>query len=174
MSKPTLKQLLNQLREPVEIVVGFPMENQVIYPPDDRKGHHNKGGQRVGYIASVQEYGTKDGRIPSRPFLRTAMQNNKAKIKDMIVEALGQADTQAFDRIGISLVNMVRDSIRNGPWIPNAESTKIQKLKYGTKKLLKKTDAKSVAKVQAELQKIKPLIDRGIMLNSVSYTVRKG
>lgn len=169
-----LRKLLQKLREPVEIVIGFPKEKQVTYPPDNRKGHHDKGGQSVGYIASIQEYGTQDGHIPSRPFLRTAMRENKDKIDAMIHGYFQTTDQTYLDKMGITLVNMVRDSIRNGPWIPNANSTKLRKLTYATKKLVGKKDTESRARVAAEMAKIKPLIDRGIMLNNVSYVVRKG
>jgi len=169
-----LRKLLMKLREPVQLVVGFPKEKQVVYPPDNRKGHDDEGGQSVGYIANIQEYGTKDKHIPSRPFLRTAMIVNKEKIRKMAYGYFQTTDERYLDKMGVTLVNMVRDSIRNGHWVPNAESTKISKLKYETQKLLGRTDEKSVRRVLAEKAKIKPLIDRGIMLNNVSYFIRKG
>ena len=176
----TLDELIKKLDTKYEIVVGFPKEKQIVYPPDDRKGHHNKGGQTVAQVANWNEFGTKNKKgnkhIPSRPFLRTALKKNRSEIMRLVQNAFlpkNINNSNNLDKIGMIMVQMVKSSIRNGNWVPNAEQTKISKLKYKTKKLLLKTDEKSKKIVQEEMNKNKPLIDRGIMLKSVNYEVRK-
>lgn len=162
------------LKKKYEILVGFPKDKQVIYPPDDRKGHYNKGGQSVAEVARWNEFGTNT--IPSRPFLRTALRKNKERIKNLILKAFSPkeiSDPRRFDKIGLLIVAMVRDSIVNGNWKSNSERTKLNKLKYSTRKLVNSKDPNKQKIVQSELAKIKPLIDRGIMRQSVNYEVRE-
>lgn len=171
-----LEKWQEALGKKVTIVVGFPKEHQVIYPPDDRVGHHNKGGQSVASVASIQEFGSRKNNIPSRPFLRHTIKQNKQKILELIKQAYTYPNILSenkFDRVGIALVNMVKDSIRNGPWEPNALATKLQKLTSRTQRLVRSEKPAHKARVEAELGKIKPLIDRGIMINYVSYSIRE-
>lgn len=175
----SLNEIIKKLSQKHEILVGFPKDKQVIYPPDDRKDHHNKGGQTVAQVATANEFGTKTKKgsthIPSRPFLRTAFKKNRQLIIKLVEESFllkNIIDNTRFDKIGLKMVDMVRDSIRNGNWIPNAKTTKLSKLKFNTRKIVEKTDEKSKQKVNLELGKIKPLIDRGIMIKSVNYEIR--
>lgn len=169
-----LNELIEKLSKNIEITVGFPVGKQVIYPPDDRKGHSNPGGQTVAQVASWNEFGTK--RTPSRPFLKEAYKKNRNKISEYVKNYFkinNLRDEKYFDKIGLLMVDMVQDSIRNGNWIPNSERTKLQKLKWPTRQKLKNNPTKYAKEIQAELAQIKPLIDRGIMLKSVNYEVRK-
>lgn len=169
-----LRDLLKKLRQPVEIGVGFPKEKQVVYPPDERPWRKDKGGKSVGFVASVQEYGCKFENIPSRPFLHTAMTENRDKIQSMLKNYITSTDSTYLDKIGITLVNMVKDSIKNGDWIPNSQKTKFGKLTAETRRLFFSGHPTGREKVLEEFSKMKPLIDRGIMINSVSYAIRRG
>lgn len=167
-----LDDLIAKLSKKYEIVVGFPKDKQVVYPPDDRKGHHNPGGQTVAQVASGNEFGIPKKKVPSRPFLREALRKNKPEIVKMVSNAMqirNLSDTSRFDKIGLKMVTMVRDSITNGDWAPNAPSTQRQKLTYGAKKQLDKGNA---SKAAVEFGKMRPLIDRGIMRKSVNYEIR--
>ena len=174
-----IDQIIQRLSKKFEIVVGFPANKQVVYPPDDRKGHHNPGGQTVAQVATWNEFGTKTKKgtthTPSRPFLREALRKNKPKIADLIKKSFtlkNLQDETYFDKIGLLMVDMVRDSIKNGNWIPNADRTKLQKLKWPTRKKWESGKVKNFEEIAEEYHKIKPLIDRGIMIKSVNYEVK--
>ena len=168
-------------KKKVTIKVGFPKEKQVIYPAKvkdivDAKGNHKMvfkgGGQTVAEVATWNEKGTN--RIPSRPFFSTALTENKEKIKELVAEAIrNKSDSQRFDKIGVSIVNMIKDSIVNGNWTPNAERTKIEALPPSLRKAWDsgKKDTAMYQRAKEAVENKKPLIDRGIMLKSVSYVI---
>ena len=159
----TLDDLIKNLKTRYEIIIGFPKDKQVTYPPDRRKGRElNKGGQSVASVAAIQEYGKKGSYwaelkgkktidIPSRPFLRTALRKNRARIIKQVKEALLDPKNKEilFEAIGIDMVDKVQDSILHGNWQPNSPRTIA----------IKKSS--------------KPLIDRSIMINAVRSEVKK-
>ncbi len=88
-------------------------------------------GVKIVFYASVNEYGTKDGRIPARPFFRYATQSSASeKAINAFMEAEGQkvmlgekTGKQALTATGLYVKGRIQDSIKNGPWKPNAKST---------------------------------------------------
>lgn len=148
MSK--LDDYIAKVKQKYTIIVGFPKD--AIYPPDDRRGHHDKVGQAVADVAKWNEVGDRKRNRPARPFMAYAEKHNKKEIKRIVSESFTNkalADPNRFEKIGIILVNMVRDSILHGTWKQNAPST-IRKKKSS-----------------------RPLIDRGIMIKNVMYRVVK-
>lgn len=121
-------------------------------------------GTSVAYVAAINEFGYVKGGIPSRPFFRTALQNNVAKMKSVsrllvlqVVE--GKIDPrQAVDQLGLYFAGKVSDSIRDGDWAPLAAST------LAARQSRKRTPG--VAE--------KPLIDTARMLQSVKHSVVSG
>jgi hypothetical protein len=67
--------------------------------------------------------------IPERPFFRTAIDTNRAPLKDLIEKVkddmlLGKiTPKQALERIGIFMQGKIRRSLISGNWKPNAKST---------------------------------------------------
>jgi len=116
--------------------------------------NHGKKPVEVLQYAVANEFGTKD--IPPRPFLRTVNKKENQDIwqriatselrkgKDVYASASSVADTA---------VAMVKKNIRDGNWKPNKDST----VKYKQKKH----------------RTLKPLIDTGTLLDSISYEVNK-
>jgi hypothetical protein len=97
-------------KKKVTIKIGFPKEKQIIYPPKlkeiiDSNGHKISkmvgGGQSVAEVASWNEHGTD--KIPSRPFFKTAIEDNRAQIKELVAEAVKKKIT--FNQVGIEVVN---------------------------------------------------------------------
>ncbi len=83
-------------------------------------------------IAAVNEFGSADGKIPSRPFMRTAFATNRQKWAGragVIVRKMreGADVTVGFQRLGLVMAADVRDSLNNGTWTSNASSTIRQK-----------------------------------------------
>ena len=111
-------------------------------------------GVAIYMYANFNEYGTSD--IPSRPFFRTALNNNRKYIKEQLKELLGKVATGkitgevALKSIGLEVQGLIQDSIKNGNWEKNADSTIKAKNGIG-----------------------QPLIDTGSMLRAVSFEIRR-
>lgn len=163
MSK--LDDLIAKLEKKYTIVVGYPKGKQITYPPDDRKSRKlNTGGQTVLQVATINEYGKRHvwwpelnkGKggyidIPARPFIRNAYRKNRKEIVNLLRGFFSHKnflDEKYLDKIGIKISQMVRQSITDGPWVPN--SIRTIRIKKSSR----------------------PLIDRGIMRRSVNYEVR--
>ena len=110
-------------------------------------------GVAIYMYSNFQEYGTSN--IPSRPFFRTALNNNRKYIKEQLKELLGKVATgkmtgeNALKSIGLEVQGLIQDSIKNGNWEPNSART-IRKKKF----------------------KGQPLIETGSMLRAVSFEIR--
>ena len=110
--------------------VGFPSEGKVA--PPSRKGSNHipvRSMSKMAYIASIQENGTEDGRIPPRPFMKRAFDYNivlinwfKEKEINKIISGRTDAKT-ALGRIGEQMVGLIKQQILNGNFIRNAPST---------------------------------------------------
>ena len=111
-----------------------------------------KRGVDIAYYASVNEYGTKDGKIPSRPFLATTSDEQKmwekpvTKAVDKIVggaEVIGELNS-----VGETMKNDIKKNIGTHRFKPLASST--------------------VKKKGHDIQ----LIDSGALLDSINYEVK--
>ena len=111
-------------------------------------------GVAIYMYANFNEYGTSN--IPSRPFFRTALNNNRKYIKEQLKELLGKVATGkitgelALKSIGLEVQGLIQDSIKNGNWEENSDSTIKAKNGIG-----------------------QPLIDTGSMLRAVSFEIRR-
>lgn len=104
--------------------------------PTDKDG---SGGELVAERARKLEYGwvqalvTSRGPakivVPARPFMRYAYElflKKRRQIEFNIAKKIisGKIDAeQALGQIGLALENSIVDSIKNGPWVPNAPMT---------------------------------------------------
>lgn len=138
-----LEEFIQKLSHRIEILVGYPADKGASYPD----------GTKVASIAKLQEEGGKGeggNTIPPRPFMKTALEKNKEEITKAMLRYyrprnLGRRDY--LEKVGVKLVSMVRSSIENGAWKPNADFT------------VKKKGSN------------KPLIDTKRMKKSVTYEV---
>lgn len=104
-------------------------------------------GAKVSHIAQYMEFGTN--KIPARPFFRNAIKHNKRKWRERLYKDM-QKDfipLTAFKRLGVLIQADIRDSIKNGIYVPLKPYT-IQKKGFD-----------------------KTLIDTGTMLRSVDWEV---
>lgn len=109
-------------------------------------------GLQVAEYAAWNEFGTRS--IPARPFMRNYVDNNTDRLIRFMANgvtqiSLGNATTMGLlNALGLEMQNGIKRSITGGDFAPNAPYT-IQK--KGSNK---------------------PLIDTGIMLNSVTFAIR--
>ncbi len=113
----------------------------------------NQVGMSIAQIARINEFGTAT--IPARPFMRLAAINFnrdrndiQAKIGKKVIDGVITPE-QALGQIGLAMEAKIVDSIKNGNWPPNAEST---------------------AKAKG-FKKNTPLIDTGQMFQNVTSKV---
>ena len=110
-------------------------------------------GVVIYVYANFNEYGTNN--IPSRPFFRTALNNNRKYIKEQLKELLGKVATgkmtgeKALKSIGLEVQGLIQDSIKNGNWESNAPGT-----------------------IRAKNGTGQELIETGSMLRAVSFEIR--
>lgn len=131
------------------VIVGFPESVQT--KSQSKNGRVKKGGQSMASIAAQNEFGTDI--IPSRPFMRPAVDENIAQITRVIdseyTKVIEGKRTVEFSlsAIGIYMEGLIRKKIRDVHFPPNAASTiKIKKSS-------------------------KPLIDFGQMISSIMHKV---
>ena len=129
----------------MHVAIGILAEN------DDRED-----GESNAEIGTWQEYGTEDGHIPERSFLRATMDEN-ARIYGRLAKALygrvlvGALSVRtALDLFGLRVVADVKRRIQRG--IPPLLSLV------------------TIARKKSS----KPLIDTGQLINSITHEVRSG
>lgn len=93
--------------------------------------HPGADGLTVAELAAIHEYGSADGLIPPRPFLRHTAEKNRAKFREAL--RLGVSDVidrratplQAFAKVGALMSAAIVASIdRANDWAtPNAPAT---------------------------------------------------
>lgn len=107
----------------------------------------------LAQIASVQEFGTVDGRIPERSFIRSAMDENRKALfiatQSQIVKILSGQTTvnKALNLLGVLITSVIKAKITNLRTPANAPST------------IRKKGSTN------------PLIDTGRLRNSINHEV---
>lgn len=96
---------------------------------------HYESGVSVAEVALFNEFGTRS--IPERSFLRSAVDENVARINGWREEAImnilnkGWTVEKALDMIGTRVKFLIQNKIKSNVPPPNAESTLAQKKKEG-------------------------------------------
>lgn len=108
-------------------------------------------GKSVAEYATYNEFGTR--KTPARPFMRTYFDNNTPRLERFSANGIAQVMSgratfmQFLNAAGVEMVDGVKKSINGGNWTPNSPVTVALK---GSSK---------------------PLIDTGVMLNSVTFAI---
>jgi hypothetical protein len=114
-------------------------------------GNGESASTNLAERAAVHEYGTKNGNIPSRPFMRNAFDNNLKKLQKYIIVQYGKMIDRRIKAKGVLkktggwFEGKIKDSILIGPFVALKKQTKDRK------------------------KSSKPLIDTGQMRNSVEH-----
>ena len=112
-----LREIAKKAGREMTVQVGF--QDGATYPAED--------GANPVYVAQVafwNEYGTT--RTPSRPFFRTMIAQKSAKWGDNVARVLKANNydvARTLDITGEKIIEQLQDSIINGGWQGNAEST---------------------------------------------------
>jgi hypothetical protein len=118
-------------------------------------------------LAAIHEFGTRDGRIPERPFLRGTFRRNRESYRGFLLQVTRDGVVrgkislkEALGLLGLKMQADIRNTIQHSiDLVPNAESTMIRKLKLSTR---------------GSVSMPRPLIDTGRLLGSITYEVVMG
>jgi hypothetical protein len=120
------------------------------------EGAHGKGPITNAQLAYIHEHGAPGANIPARPFLRPPIEDNDAKLVEILTKGLKRAlntlvvsDVDvAYERTGLAAVGMVQNYMSTGRFTPLKPATVRRK---GSSQ---------------------PLIDTGQLRQSVTHVVR--
>lgn len=118
--------------------------------------NESDGGLTVAEYGAVNEFGTDDGHVPARPFLRPTFDDQREQLVEMGKKLIGAVidgkmrTEQALGILGASLASAVKRRITSNVPPPNAPST-----------VAKKGSSKT-------------LIDTGRLLNAITWIVELG
>lgn len=118
-------------------------------------GVRGQADGELATIAAANEFGTRDGHVPERSFLRSTVDENRAEYAKALGQVLegvidGRSATPGLQRIGVRAKADVQRKIRAIKTPPNAPSTIRQK---GSRN---------------------PLIDTGRLRQSIDYEIGDG
>lgn len=114
----------------------------------------DKNDLTLSTVAKINEYGTLDGKIPPRPFMRQTLRkhnNFKEDIKNVLQETLtlSKSFDSLFKKLGVKGMQEIQKELTTGEFKENADYT-IKKKKSS-----------------------KPLMDTGQLRQNVSWRVEK-
>lgn len=120
-------------------------------------------GESVANYAAANEFGTS--KIPARPFMRTAYDENEEKLlraflrgRNKLLDGSMSLD-QLLNSMGMLMETVIKKQILSNMGPPNSPSTVYRKAKKS---------GMGVGPVRT-----RTLIDHGIMLNSITFEIRK-
>lgn len=125
--------------------------------------HADNTGITTGEIAIINEFGTLDGHVPARPFVKSTFQKSQAGLVKELADGLrlmltsGVKVRAALVRAGKYGANEIKKTIRSSVPPPNAPSTLRQKAKRG----------------ESGVQSRRTLIDTYKLLKAVGYALEK-
>lgn len=128
------------------------------------KDSQYENGIHVAYVAAIQEYGYPPGNIPERPFMRPTIMEKKNEWKELALSGSrsilkGNATIAiVMEALGLRAAGQVRAMI-SAILVPPLSPITI------AARLRKRANKKVIGSLT------KPLIDTGLMLNSLTNTV---
>jgi hypothetical protein len=140
-----LLDVFDNMEEGVYVEVGVPATAEEY---DD--------GTNLALVASVNEFGSEDGRIPERSFLRSTMDEQREHFAKLYGRFLGRVvegkwtPEEALEALGLEAASKVQRKIDNLKEPPNAEATIDRK------------------------ESSNPLVDTGQLKQSIIHRVNRG
>lgn len=139
-------------------------------------------GVSVPMVAAIQEFGAPSVGIPPRPFFRNAIAKHSKEWAQRFVDVLlddPNTDTAtALGRVGESIADDIRQSIVDTSEPPLSPVTiMLRGMRYNNPSLVVTRSTVEVARARVQQGKtnygapVKPLVDTGVLLNSVRSEV---
>lgn len=119
---PNLDRIMRSLSTLAGVAVTAGVQGQGDATPQD------DDARSLVEIAATNEFGSDDGRVPSRPWLRTAFDRNRAKWKRGAARVpaamtAGRSGEVELRELGVVMAGDCRETLLDGPWAPNAPAT---------------------------------------------------
>lgn len=142
------------------------------------------GDLTVAEIAAVLEFGTEDGRIPERSFVRSTFDEQRTTLEALAARLLqavvfhGLPEDVALGQLGALLASAIKAKVTSGQGVPppNAPSTMLAKANTGRTSKFFRRPARNLGQALAQagaLAAVKTLIDTGRMLGAITWSVAK-
>lgn len=175
-----------ELLKRVEALRGRAYTKVGILADSERGGLHVPGADlTVAEIAAVLEYGTRDGDIPARSFVRSTFDEQReslAATAARLIAAIlfdGMSAEKALNILGLQLATKIKEKIVGGAPIPppNVPAVALRKARKGKTAGLFKRPAKTVGKALAQagaLAAVRTLVDTGRLVGAISWAVVMG
>ncbi len=119
-------------------------------------GKVEEDGTPIALVAAVNEFGSADGKIPERSFLRAGLREflpEARRLNRGLLAAVARgtmSEDRALGLLGSAAAGAVKTKMQRGPFVPNAPSTIRQK----------KSD--------------RPLFDHGQLYQSITWVIGGG
>lgn len=166
-----LRELAANLGKSANLTVGW--QDGTTYP---------NSGMSVATVAAIQEFGAPSAGIPPRPFVRRTIAENSDAWGDEVGAALKQTGydaTRAMELVGMVIEGELAESIFEVTDPPLSPVTlMLREMRVGrvndpvTFGMLKEARARVAAGETAEGVSTKPLVDSGLLSNSITSVVK--
>ena len=165
----------------VEALKGGSYAKVGVLADEAKGGLHVPGGKlTVAEIAAVMEYGTQDGKIPARPFLRMTFDEQAGehtRVAKLLILKIIDGNMpvgQALGLLGAKLAAEVKKRVTSGSEIPphNAPSVVARKEKRGAWNA--KGKAQRAPAAGGGGFGVRTLVDTGRMIGAVTWKVVMG
>lgn len=143
-----------------------------------------KGGMTNVELAMLHEFGSSDGSIPERSFIRSTYEENKARYKAELKILLrklyeGRLDVRnVLGILGSRMANDMKRKITSGEIKPpNTPSVIARKSRLVKRRKLRFDESRSVRRFRdrrgrfATAGRVRPLIDTGQLVKAIDYQV---
>jgi hypothetical protein len=177
-----LKKIIEQLREGAHVRVGIQGSDAAVQPEGSRLN--------IVQIATVHEYGSMDGRIPQRSFLRSTFDEKKVELEKLIGRLIGKALQspgsisleQVVGLAGQRYLDLVKAKIRSKIAPPLSKFTLAKRLGKIWADANTTKRRKRAGELQAQFdasgtlpaESVTPLIDTGRLIGSLTAVTRVG
>lgn len=154
---------IDNLKKLVEATDNLTKQQVLVGVPANKAGRNQTQGQRINNatLAYIHEHGAPAANIPARPFMRPGVRSVQADLIKIMRQAANAAYEGRPDHVnkylnaaGIKAQLAIQMKLRSGPFVPLSPRTIAARRARG-------------------VQRTKPLIDTGQLLQSISYVVRK-
>lgn len=167
----------------IEAARGKRVAHVGVLADSDKGGMHEPGGElTVAEIAAIMEFGTEDGRIPSRSFIRSTFDEKREEMVTMARDLLGKvligtitAET-ALNALGAWFSAELKKKITEGPGVqpPDAPATALAKANKGKTAHLMSKKAENIGDALAQagaVAAVRALVDSSRMVAAITWAL---
>lgn len=185
--RPGVKIVMDKTAELARAIESLVGTRVMVGVPESQSDRPSEGPNNAE-LAYIHDNGAPEANIPARPFLMVGVERNKEKIDKRFLAAgraafkgEGASMERQFVAVGLETASAVRDVISGGIAPPLSESTlraRINRHKGRTaerRELLRRGQGLGAGPdtlAPASTDLVKPLIDTGELVHSISFAIK--